>query len=476
MQPGQVFLGRYLIIRKLGAGGMGYVLEAEDQKFKRRVAIKFLLPQFALNDEVVARFQREALAAAQIGSDYTVQVFDDGVYEGSPYMILEFLDGVDLARFEDARRPLPYPVAAALFMHACKALDAAHKKGIVHRDIKPANLFIARREDGPRLKVVDFGISKLASSPGLTSGEQTIGTAYFMSPEQLKGAKGVDARADIWALGASLYVALTGHRPFEAQNMGELFGAIWSVAPTPPGDYVADLPAGLNALVLRCLDKNRDTRVQTAAELGQSLRPFADEVQLAAYPIFEHAPAALSHANSSTSLLPSNSGVAPTTSQPEVAGSKTQMVSALTQPGEKKKRRSRLVPALVVGALASLGVVGGYAALQKSAQPPKKRVAQSSSTEAALSTPTIVSTPVIDMAATIPSVSGMTPPPPPVPTPTPTPSTSVVSPAPPPPTATQMKTQRPAAATNPPPAQPVMVMPPPPPPAVDCHVTHTCKI
>ena len=301
LDAGGLFLGKYHVVRKLGEGAMGDVYEAHDAKHQRRVAIKLLKPEIAARSDVRARFEREAQAAGQLDSDHTVRVFDsgevaEGGLRGSQYIIMEFLRGSDLQKFESAGQALPVGVAAELVLQACRGLESAHRKGVIHRDIKPANLFVMETEDGDvRLKVVDFGISKVRESAGITGDNQALGTIYYMSPEQLKQTKSVDRRTDIWALGATLYVLVTGTHPFEAETMGELFGMICVADPVRPIERNPSVPPAIDAIILRCLEKDPSRRFQTMADFGKALAPYADAAETARVPFFER-PAASNNA------------------------------------------------------------------------------------------------------------------------------------------------------------------------------------
>ncbi len=261
---------------------MGAVYAAEDLRHGRRVAIKLLLPTQAARKEVRDRFDREARVAAQIESEHTIRLFDsgevaEGPYAGSQFIIMECLRGTDLERFEKRAISLPVGLAVELILQATKGLAAAHRRGVIHRDIKPANLFVSVNDEAQlRLKVLDFGISKIADGAGLTKPQSALGTAYYMSPEQTRSANDVDVRTDIWSLGASLYVALTGLHPFDGHNLGELFARILQSAPTPPSELNPNVAKELDAIVLRCLEKSADARFNSMEELATALTPFAD--------------------------------------------------------------------------------------------------------------------------------------------------------------------------------------------------------
>ena len=281
--PGQILLGKYRIERVLGMGGMGVVVAATHVTLEERVAIKFLLPQALSNGEAVARFLREARAAVRIKSEHVARVTDVGQLEnGAPYMIMEYLDGADLGTIGQRRGALPIEDAVEFVLQACEAIAEAHALGIVHRDLKPANLFLVTRADGtPSVKVLDFGISKvtgLSSSGadlGMTKTTTVMGSPLYMSPEQMASSRDVDARTDIWALGAILYELLTGTVPFQADTITQLCAMILQQSPPPLRNARPDAPAGLAEVILHSLEKDRTRRFATVAEFAHSLAPFA---------------------------------------------------------------------------------------------------------------------------------------------------------------------------------------------------------
>jgi serine/threonine-protein kinase len=217
--PGDVIAGKYRIEAVLGAGGMGVVFLARHALLGGPVALKFLSRDFVGNPQAVSRFHREAQAAARLKSEHVVRVFDVGVHEsGSPYIVMEQLDGGDLQRLLRNEGRLSVEHAVDLALQACSALAEAHRAGIVHRDLKPSNLFCVPRADGRfTLKIVDFGISKLASADeSVTVTGNFIGSPAYMSPEQMDAPNRVDERADLWSLGVVLYECVTGKLPSSA--------------------------------------------------------------------------------------------------------------------------------------------------------------------------------------------------------------------------------------------------------------------
>lgn len=287
IQPGTELAGKYRIEQVLAQGGMGVVVMAHHLRLDERVAIKFLLPACLEIPEAVARFDREARAAAKIRSEHSVRVRDIGTLEwGAPYMVMEYLEGNDLYGVLTQRGRLPLAEALDYFLQGCEAIAEAHSLGIVHRDLKPANLFLSRRADGSTcVKVLDFGISKFSSGDssqsapdfGMTQAATVLGSPYYMSPEQLNSARDVDARTDVWALGVILYEMLTGKRPFEADSLPGLGVAIATQAPEPWPSDLPSIPQGLIDVVMDCLTKDRNLRLQSVGELATRLRPFAPQ-------------------------------------------------------------------------------------------------------------------------------------------------------------------------------------------------------
>src|SRR5688572_12056721 len=227
VRVGQILAGKYRVENVLGIGGMGVVVAAQHVQLGQRVALKFLNDEVCARPEAVDRFMREARAAVQIQSEHVARVTDVGQLEnGSPYIVMEYLEGTDLAAVLRSRGPLPVEEAVDYVLQAAEAIAVAHRLRIVHRDLKPANLFLTQRPDESSLvKVLDFGISKaLDGSMGALSGLTTnsavnvIGSPLYMSPEQFKSAKDVDTRSDIWSLGVIIHELVTGAYPFYAET------------------------------------------------------------------------------------------------------------------------------------------------------------------------------------------------------------------------------------------------------------------
>jgi serine/threonine-protein kinase len=278
---GDLVAGKYRIERLIGRGAMGAVFAAHDEALDRRVAVKMMSEEHADSPQLTSRFVNEARAAARIESEHVARIFDVGRTErGESFIALELLEGGDLAEILASRWPLPVSEVTGWILQALEAIAEAHSLGIVHRDLKPANLFLARRRDGTSLvKVLDFGISKDKRSPSvgpaITVTAAMVGSPAYMAPEQLRDARTVDARADIWALGVVLYELVTGELPFRASNVADLFVAILEHEIEPLRSHRRDSPPALDDVIRRCLERDPDKRFPDAAALAGALVPFA---------------------------------------------------------------------------------------------------------------------------------------------------------------------------------------------------------
>jgi serine/threonine-protein kinase len=280
-QSADPFLGKvlgetYEIARVVGEGGMGRVYEARHLRLPdRRFAVKVMHPEFARQPEVVARFQREAESASSIAHPNVVDVFDvHKTPDGVPYLVGEFLEGEELGDYIQRVGKLDVPFAVGIARQVCKALGAAHARGIVHRDMKPENVFLILRDGVPTVKVLDFGISKAGSGDThLTRTGMIMGTPSYMAPEQARGEK-VDLRADVYAIGALLYHALTGQRPFDSDDPAATLNMVLTEEPPRPRVLSATVPEALELVVQRAMAKDARDRYQTTGELDLALLPF----------------------------------------------------------------------------------------------------------------------------------------------------------------------------------------------------------
>ena len=278
VREGDILAGKYKVERVLAHGGMGVVVAAIHQQLEQRVALKFLLPEEMKNESTVGRFLLEAKAAVRLRSEHVARVLDVGTAEtGSPYIVMEYLDGRDLSAILADGEPMSVTSAVSYVLQACEAVAEAHALGIVHRDLKPANLFLTHRADGtPCVKVLDFGVSKLVGRElNMTKTNAVIGTPFYMAPEQLRSSRDADVRSDIWALGMVLYELLTGNVAFERDTLPELCMAIMTMPTPAPREKRPDIPPALEAVILRALAKEPADRYPTLAELARALAPFS---------------------------------------------------------------------------------------------------------------------------------------------------------------------------------------------------------
>ena len=278
---GETVGGKYRIVRFLAAGGMGVVYEAQHTVVKRRFAVKFLRPELAEKRESLARFQREAQAAGALESEHLAAAVDFGVSaDGSPFIVLEYLVGESVEALLEREGPLPLGRATDLVRQACRGIQAAHAANIVHRDLKPQNLFLCRREDGTDLvKVLDFGVAKLEAvdhSDAATLTGTVLGTPLYMSPEQARGEKTIDQRADVYALGAILYELVSGRKPHPGDSHNAILHHI-ATQPAVPLDFVEPpLPEALVAAVARVLASDPAARLASAEDLAGALAKWAE--------------------------------------------------------------------------------------------------------------------------------------------------------------------------------------------------------
>jgi serine/threonine-protein kinase len=370
VQSGEILANKYVVEHVLGEGGMGIVVAALHRELGTRVAVKFLRPEFCQVPEAVGRFLREAQAAVQIQSEHVARVTDVGKLEnGAPYMVMEFLRGRDLAAELEQRGQLGVSEVADYVLQACEAVAEAHALGIVHRDLKPGNLFLARRPDGtPLIKVLDFGISKArpneAIAQNLTATQSVMGSPLYMSPEQLRSAKNVDHRTDVWAFGVILHELVSGAPPFRAETVSGLIATVVTDAPPPLRALRRDVPTGFEEAVLRCLEKDVSRRLQHVGELAVLLAPFASA---SAALSVQRITGILQSAGVATQVAPSGS-TRLTDSNATVVGVQTQGNFGHTH---SDARRSLGLLAAAVFAMGSLGALGlgGWLLLRKPAPP-----------------------------------------------------------------------------------------------------------
>jgi serine/threonine-protein kinase len=310
-----VLSDRYQVEARIGAGGMAEVYRGFDQVLNRTVAIKVLLPQMARDTSFVARFRREAQAAARLNQQNIVGVYDTGADDGTQYIVMEFIEGQTLGEFmATGRRPTPVQ-SAEIAQKICSAIAAAHAQGVIHRDIKPGNVMITR--DGV-IKVMDFGIARVLGPETAPQTSAVLGTASYLSPEQAQGGP-VDARTDIYSLGAVLYELLTGRPPFTGDSPVAVAYKQVNETPAVPSSLNPDVPARLDAVVMKALSKNPSNRYQTADEFSADLARVIAGQEVEATPLM---PAGGGDATQLISRPSSQTAVLPPPEEPKGSGRK----------------------------------------------------------------------------------------------------------------------------------------------------------
>jgi eukaryotic-like serine/threonine-protein kinase len=385
---GAIVAGKYRIDHVIAEGGSGIVVAATHLALHQSVAIKYLKPAARANPDIVERFAGEGRLAAQITSEHVVRVYDVGeLADEGPYIVMEHLRGRDLAGVLQEGGPLPVARAIDFILQACDALAYAHALDIVHRDIKPENLILAERtDDTPVVKIIDFGISKSAPRRGdegswrQTAERERFGTPIYMSPEQLRSTSGVDARSDIWSVGVLLHELLTCALPFEGESLPQLCVSILNDPPVKLRSHRPDAPPELEAIVLKCLEKDPARRFRNVAELAQALAPFgppkgydrAERIKKVLRRAGKSVRPPLPRSASLETFLPGELllPVSVDASRPEEAQEAT-----ATDPVREQNRASTgwkvVVGALVLIATASAGGVLGLARGARSAAPPE---------------------------------------------------------------------------------------------------------
>jgi len=372
-------VGNYKILRKLSTGGMGTVYYAEHALIGRSAAVKVLHPELSGSKDIVNRFFNEAKATTSIKHSGIVEVFDYGYLpSGDGYIIMEFLEGMSLARRLKKGGRYREGEAAMLLRGVCSALAAAHAKGIVHRDLKPDNIFLVEDHEAPigeRPKVLDFGIAKLTDI-GL-AGEATktgavMGTPTYMSPEQCRGTGQVDHRADLYSLGCILYELCCGRPPFKNLGAGELIGAHQHLKASPPSKHNPNISPEMEALIVCLLDKNPAKRVQSAMELARQLAKIATKHGFQISMTHVTPPSGVTIPPAASSSAPDE--LSQTTTEDPTTLSRSAAESLASAPAVKRSIGWKILPVVAVVAAGAIAFVTVSAMKNRTSEPSSQRV------------------------------------------------------------------------------------------------------
>ena len=357
--PGTVIAGKYRLEIPLGGGGMGSIWRGHDERLETSVAVKFMHNELARDPRLRARFEREAKAAARIRSPHVVHMYDHGIENDTPYLVMELLVGEDLGQRMKRCGQLPLPEVERICTEMCKGLHRAHQMGIIHRDLKPANVFLSTPDDD-LVKLLDFGIAKATGirpkGSEATSTGELLGSPFYMSPEQLRNQT-VDGRSDLWAVAVILYRLLAGRRPFEGEEIIDLCMRICSESPPPPSSFRPELGVRIDRFFERAFSVDPDGRFQSAKELSVA---FAAVLPGALATVSQPGPGADSRSSWDESGLPEGAAAAMTAAAPADGEiTRTPAPSSHTLAGLRRRSRAGRWALAVTLALVT---VGGLAA------------------------------------------------------------------------------------------------------------------
>jgi serine/threonine protein kinase len=418
LTPGTVISGKYRIDSILGRGAMGVVVAATHLELREAIALKFLYAKTDGSEDFKSRFRREAQVSAKLRNEHITRVLDVGTWrEGAMYMVMEYLAGNDLRKMIRTQGPFPIGAAVEYIVQVCEGVAEAHAHGIIHRDLKPSNLLVTKRADGSDLvKILDFGISKWTAM-GEEEGELTqtgvvLGSPKYMSPEQLFGAGSVDSRTDIWSIGAILYELIGGRPPYDQPSLARICADLAGNKPPPRlRDQRTEVTPELEAVVLHCLERSVELRIQSVADLAGDLlaavgSPYAEQVRTRIRQTLD--PAGTSAANSSlrqpggstgtyTSLAfadasasyPKGAGTG-SHSHAGTGGAAVTMLSPQDDPARKRRQ------GMIAVAVLAVAVVGGWLVLSRDRGAPD---------EASAAAPSVAPPPMATTAAPVPAVA-----------------------------------------------------------------------
>jgi eukaryotic-like serine/threonine-protein kinase len=455
LTPGTVISGKYRVDSILGRGAMGVVVAATHLELREAIALKFLYSKTDANEDFKSRFRREAQVSAKLRNEHITRVLDVGTWrDGAMYMVMEYLTGNDLRKMIRTQGPFPIGAAVEYIVQVCEGVAEAHAHGIVHRDLKPSNLLVTKRADGSDLvKILDFGISKWTAMSGDEEGELTqtgvvLGSPKYMSPEQLFGAGSVDSRTDIWSIGAILYELIAGRPPYDQPSLARICADLAGNKPPPRlRDLRTEVTPQLEEVVLHCLERTVEIRIQTVADLAGDLlaavgSPYAEQVRARIRSTLDPSGTSAVHSSlrqpgGSTGTYTSLAFADASASYPKASGQTEAPGVAATllssQQGQVRKRRQGVIAV----ALLAIAGAGGWLLLNRDR-------AQSEDTAAAAppTAPPMPTTAVPAPAAAVPAAPTATSP---APTDTAAPSNPIASKTAPAEPARHVQPQRPAA-------------------------------